>query len=549
MHLHLKCSSLVKRNGPFKKWESRDSGLGVRVTKFILREITATSRPTDRPLLTAHCAPLPLLLPGRLLTAQKRTVDTELKTEQLRRVSKTRVMKALLRTLLIFCLSVGYYMQPQSQNVGIGTTTPDQKLEIEGAGDQLMRVHTTSTGSSIAGLELIRGTEFNSTDWQILNEGGVLSFLDGSDNFLTAGQENMRITQSGNVGIGITTPQSRLHVGGQGDQMLIVHNTSFGGNLSGIELLRGTNASSTDWRIVNDGGILKFFDGIDNFDTPGTENMRITQSGNVGIGLIGPQAHLQVNGSTFLNATNGGNFLRVGSSTGSYIAMDNNEILAKNSSNEASTLYLQYWGGNLALCYENNGRVGIGTSSPNAKVHVQDGTDVNYGGGGQLVLGPTSSANLALDGNEILARNNGAEAPLFLQISGGDVLMTPNENGQVGIGVTSMANMPSDEYLLAVDGKIMGEEVRVEMSGSWPDYVFAEDYKLKPLDLLESEIAVLGHLPGIPDARTIESEGFDLGNMQTRMMEKIEELTLYMIDADREIKALKAEVADLKARK
>ena len=274
--------------------------------------------------------------------------------------------------------------------------------------------------------------------------------------------------------------------------------------------------------------------------------MRITQGGSVGIGLTSPEAHLHVNGTSSLNATSGGDYFRVGSSSGSYLAMDANEILAKNSSDGSSTLYLQYWGGNLSLCYEDNGRVGIGTASPNAKLHIQDGSDVNYAGGGQLVLGSISGTNLGFDGNEILARNNGAEAPLFLQISGGDVLMTPNENGQVGIGVTSMANMPDDQYLLAVDGKIISEEVRVEMSGTWPDYVFEDGYDLKPLAQLESEIAFLGHLPGIPEASIIENEGFELGDMQKRMMEKIEELTLYMIEADKEINALKAEVAALK---
>jgi hypothetical protein len=183
--------------------------------------------------------------------------------------------------------------------------------------------------------------------------------------------------------------------------------------------------------------------------------------------------------------------------------------------------------------------VGIGTTSPQAKVHITDGGDVNLGGGGELVLGSTTTANLGLDGNEIQARNNGAASHLFIQASGGDVLLVPNETGQVGIGVTSSANMPSNDYLLAVDGKIISEEVRVEISGSWPDYVFQSDYTLMPLRALEQHITTYNHLPGIPSAATVKDEGILLGDMQRAMMEKIEELTLYIIDLQNQIDALK----------
>ena len=351
-------------------------------------------------------------------------------------------------------------------------------------------------------------------------------------------------TYAQNVGIGTTSPDQKLDVEGSGDQFIRLRTTTVSD--VGLELLRLNEFSGTDWKIINDGGVLRFYDGIDNFQTEGDLDMVITQGGNVGIGIESPTAALHVVGSELVNETGDGYF-QIGSPTGYHLRFDNNEILARNSNNP-SLLYLQYWSGNLSLCNDNEGRVGIGTTSPQAKLHITDGTDVTFGGGGQLVLGPTNGYNMAFDGNEILARNNGAEAPLFLQISGGDVLMVPNENGQVGIGVTSMANMPSDSYLLAVDGKIISEEVRVELSGSWPDYVFVKDYALMPLDVLEHQISTLGHLPGIPSATTVENEGFELGEMQRRMMEKIEELTLYMIQAKKEIDALKKANAHLEAR-
>jgi hypothetical protein len=101
-------------------------------------------------------------------------------------------------------------------------------------------------------------------------------------------------------------------------------------------------------------------------------------------------------------------------------------------------------------------------------------------------------------------------------------------------------------YLLAVDGKIICEELKVQASGDWPDYVFAEEYDLPTLDEVEAYIEENNHLLGVPDACTVEEEGIMIGQMQKVMMEKIEELTLYMIDANKQIVELKKEVKELK---
>jgi len=422
--------------------------------------------------------------------------------------------------------------------VGIGTISAEQKLHLYGSGDQFLRVQTSSAGSSQAGLDLIRSSEFSGSDWRVVNNGGILEFRDETDNFMTDGDLNMVLTQGGNLGLGTDAPASHLHVAGTTDQFITVHRTTLGAGMAGIDLLRSSEFNSTDWRIVNDGGILKFYDGTDNFSTEGDLNVVMTQGGNVGIGTSSPGAPLHVLGTSFVGETGSG-FLQVGTPGGSHLRFDNNEILARNG-DSPSRLYLQYWSGDLSLCDDNSGRVGIGTTSPQAKVHITDGGDVNLGGGGELVLGATSGANVGMDGNEIQARNNGSSSHLFLQASGGDVLMVPNETGQVGIGITSSANMPSDDYLLAVDGKIISEEVRVEISGSWPDYVFAEDYALMPLEAVEQHIVMHNHLPGMPSAETVANEGIELGDMQRAMMEKIEELTLYVIQLRKEIELLKA---------
>lgn len=99
-------------------------------------------------------------------------------------------------------------------------------------------------------------------------------------------------------------------------------------------------------------------------------------------------------------------------------------------------------------------------------------------------------------------------------------------------------------YRLSVDGKIMAEEIRVQNSAAWPDYVFTDTYELKSLKEVEKHINEKHHLPGIPSAATIEADGLHLGDMQIRMMEKIEELTLYIIEQNKRIEKLEKELVN-----
>jgi len=75
--------------------------------------------------------------------------------------------------------------------------------------------------------------------------------------------------------------------------------------------------------------------------------------------------------------------------------------------------------------------------------------------------------------------------------------------------------------------------------GSWPDYVFAPDYRLRPLLELEQFIQQNKHLPEIPSAQEIEENGIDLGAMQSKLLLKIEELTLYILDLQKQIDELR----------
>lgn len=96
-------------------------------------------------------------------------------------------------------------------------------------------------------------------------------------------------------------------------------------------------------------------------------------------------------------------------------------------------------------------------------------------------------------------------------------------SGKVGIKIQNPG-----EYDLAVNGKVRTREVKVENS-TWPDYVFATDYKMPSLTETEKHIKEKGHLPGIPSAAQVKSNGIELGEMNAKLLQKIEELTLHLI--------------------
>jgi hypothetical protein len=104
-------------------------------------------------------------------------------------------------------------------------------------------------------------------------------------------------------------------------------------------------------------------------------------------------------------------------------------------------------------------------------------------------------------------------------------------------------------YKLAVDGKIVCEEVLVKLSdasGCWPDYVFDSTYQLKPLVEVEKFIIENKHLPEVPSAKEVVENGLTLSEMSKIQMKKIEELTLYLIELNKKMDFLQRENSNLK---
>ena len=107
------------------------------------------------------------------------------------------------------------------------------------------------------------------------------------------------------------------------------------------------------------------------------------------------------------------------------------------------------------------------------------------------------------------------------------------------IGLSNTEPVPAD-YQLAVVGKAIAQEMVVKLKANWPDYVFADNYKLPPLLEVERYIREKKHLPGVPSAETVAEQGLSLGEMNAVLLKKVEELTLYVIDLKKEVEALKA---------
>ncbi|MEQ8575518.1 hypothetical protein [Fulvivirga sp.] len=117
--------------------------------------------------------------------------------------------------------------------------------------------------------------------------------------------------------------------------------------------------------------------------------------------------------------------------------------------------------------------------------------------------------------------------------------MRIESNGDVGIGTTN----PS--HKLDVNGTIHASEVLVDLNFPGPDYVFEEDYPLSSLSEIESYIKANKHLPEVPSAAQMKEEGVNMVEMQMLLLKKVEELTLLLIEKDKEMGMQNEKIIDL----
>lgn len=209
------------------------------------------------------------------------------------------------------------------------------------------------------------------------------------------------------------------------------------------------------------------------------------------------------------------------------------------------------------------GNVGIGTTAPNAAyhLHVTTGntgiatsiiTEKQAGNGGAQFIMADIGQNCewrfksALGGTfKIRDQKHSSDVVVFEPAAASAATaLYLKSNGNLGIGTTNPLAKLSVNGTGTFNGKVKCTEVEVLLA-AWPDFVFESGYNLRPLSEVESFINTNKHLPDVPSRETVLTNGSNIGEMNATLLQKVEELTLYMIQLQKDNDALKARISKL----
>lgn len=430
----------------------------------------------------------------------------------MRKLFKSKKKK--MKKTLFFIASL-FVINANAQNVGIGTTTPAARLDVKTPSSYVAQFN----GAAPMYMGIFENDLYRGYWGSYAGAAEDVDFGTGSGNTLgklhLTIQANPRLTikADGDVGIGTTNPNHLLHVNG-GD--LFVQSSS--------GLIRFGYDGSNEWQMATTGGgaDLRWYTTTDGGTTI-TPRHYFSQNGNMGVGGF----------------------------SGPGVPLGRLDVVGAGVSSSTNTFLLRSSIGDTLLRMRDDGRMGIGYNGTSyGRTLNMGGTGINFYTANEAAFG---GAVFPTDTSLVIWSNSAANNYLVLQPSWGNTgvgTYTPNAkfhvNGTQLIGGNS-ARIATG-YSLSVDGKIIAEEVKVQLSTSWPDYVFGKNYKLMPLEELEESINKNKHLPNIPAAAEIEKDGISLGDMNKRLMEKVEELTLYIIDLNKKNNALAEKVEKLEAK-
>ncbi len=204
---------------------------------------------------------------------------------------------------------------------------------------------------------------------------------------------------------------------------------------------------------------------------------------------------------------------------------------------------------NVSLSAQSNtfpasGNVGIGTTNPLSLLTLNDATRA------EILLQTNGSNIAAFSVNSNSSIWNGAYGiGLNLIATSADVNLltgTPavstfivKNSGNVGIGTIN------PDAKLAVNGTIHAKEIKVDLNVPGADYVFEKNYPLKPLLTVNKYIAINHHLPDMLSAKSMETNGIDVSTMNMKLLQKVEELTLYLIEQNKQLQKQQKQIYDL----
>ena len=445
-------------------------------------------------------------------------------------------MKIFYKLIFLGLCTTSFSSAIAQKNVGIGTVQPDKSavLDIQSSDKGLLiprmsiksrdAIQNPANGLMVYQTDQSEGFYFyNGTEWAPLSSNSVAA---PSDPWLLGG--NPSATASDFIG----TPS--------GVPLNFKLGIDKAGEISTSNLFLGHLAGFNNTGISNSGiGIAALF-----ANTTGSHNFAMGRSA------------LQFNTTGSLNVAIGNSALAANTNGQYNVAIGNNALRAiTTSSNNAAigvnSMYNTTGLNNTALgaftLYHNdagNFNVAIGTYAGNYKK-----------GSGNVYLGYSAGATTAItsESNTLYVSNSNTPYPLIKgDFTANTLKINSKTTGYLAVGdfnATTPMPTPSGYRLIVQDG-ILTEKVKVAVktTADWADYVFEDDYKLMPLSEVEKYTIENNHLPNVPSADEMASNGLDLGQTSKMFMEKIEELTLYIIQMNKEIQALKKENEILKTK-
>jgi len=450
----------------------------------------------------------------------------------------------------------------------------------------LSLANSTNGGTGIYGASVlgagtgVHGYAFNGNGYGIKGTG-----VFGRGGYFNSRNSHALVTDTGRVGFGTLSPGAFVAVDGSGNDALTTllinddvnptiqfqkdgviksHIKQDGNdlvlrptdqNFAGKVILQAYNDGG--WMFVDANGNSSFGQDPSTFNgTPNDVRVHIKGSSNDVLALEAP---VGTNGPklSFINKTNNviNNLASIRSNDDALIFSHKNQQYEW-SGGASRSMRLKHDQGLFSvpeLCVA--GFIGTGTGflfTPEAPLHIYDA----MGFSNTFILDaltPTinfkksnvEKAFIQQTGNDLKIGTYTTNNPgrFIVRTNGADRLWVDSV-GYVTIGGKTGPTL-NGLYKLAVKGKIAATDFNVVNAGAWPDYVFDSSYHLRTLEETETFIKLNKHLPNIPAAAVVEKEGILLGDMQKRMMEKIEELTLYLIEANKQIQELNKKVARL----
>lgn len=443
-------------------------------------------------------------------------------------------MKSKVLLSFAFSMSVmGAFAQ--KDNVGIGTTRPDQSaaLEISSSNKGLLTprmslqqrnaIQNPAQGLMIYQTDLLSGFYFyDGKEWKPMTSETNANSVADANNWGLLG--NSGTTNANFIG---TTDSQPFRIKVNNNRVAYFDNTGyenlFIGSVSGINSIQsGTPGAG----------------GSGSYNTTlggGTLNQLTTGTGNTALGFY-----------AMPSLTTGNNNTAVGVS-----ALQNNIIGSSNLAFGAGALRSNLSSGNTAI----GGFALFGNINGSENLAIGTGAGRNSTGNSNIFIGTEAGANETGSGFLYIANTN-TSTPLIkgdfgnnnLKINVGTLNTSTAGFLAVGdFGAATPMNTVGGYRLIVQDG-ILTEKIKVAVKNTadWADYVFEPDYKRMSLEEVEKFVILNKHLPNVPSASEMATTGLDVMKSDSKLMEKIEELTLYMIEMNKEIKKLKSENEKLK---